>query len=64
MQRAEAWLDFDGVVVQLGDVDTVEEARARLQEHTDIAGLLGMTSGHNFSFRPAANGAQGLADGE
>jgi hypothetical protein len=47
---AEQWLDFDGIYVQLSDVDTPEEATARLAEHADVSGLVCTATGHNFRF--------------
>jgi hypothetical protein len=46
----DEWLDFDGIYVQLSDTNTVEEATARLATHSDISGLVGSTSSHNFKF--------------
>jgi arsenate reductase (thioredoxin) len=49
----EQWLDFGGMYVQLSDVTTIEEASTRLAEYTDMSGLVGTETGHNFRFAEA-----------
>jgi hypothetical protein len=49
--NVDAWLEFEGIRVQLSDADTVEAATARLDELTDTAGLTARATGHNFLFR-------------
>jgi hypothetical protein len=44
------WLDFDGVYVELSDVETIDQAAAELASYTDSTGLVGAASGHNFKF--------------
>ncbi len=46
----EQWLDFEGIVVQLSDTSTTAEASARLAGYTDMSGLVGTATGHNFTF--------------
>ncbi len=46
----DQWLDFEGMYVQLSDIDTAEEAAARLAEFADISALVGTASAHNFKF--------------
>lgn len=46
----EQWLDFEGISVQLSDTDTLEDASARLAEHTDVSALVGAASARNFKF--------------
>lgn len=49
----DAWLEFEGITVQLDDDTTnVEVARARLAELTEVDGLVGEWKGWNFVFRP------------
>jgi hypothetical protein len=46
----ETWLDFDGIYVQLSDVETAELASSRLAEFTDCVGLVGTDNRYNFKF--------------
>jgi hypothetical protein len=48
--RVDQWLDFEGIYVQLDGTDTVDRATTQLANFTDITGLTGSTSGHNFKF--------------
>jgi hypothetical protein len=48
--RVDQWLDFEGIYVQLDGIETVDQAAAQLANFTDISGLTGSTSGHNFKF--------------
>ena len=51
-------LDFEGISVDVSDVDSLEEAQARLRELTDISGLTGEKAGDGFHFR-ARGGSPG-----
>jgi hypothetical protein len=50
MWRGDQWLDFEGIYVQLDGIETVDQAAAQLANFTDISGLTGSMSGHNFKF--------------
>lgn len=51
----EAWLDFQGIIVQLpDDPGSVDAASAELAEFTSVAGLSGQQDrGRNYVFEPA-----------
>jgi hypothetical protein len=51
----DAWLDFAGVSVQLGDTPSAEAARERLAAFTDVDGLVSDPDapGVAFHFKPA-----------
>ncbi|WP_433359324.1 hypothetical protein ACQPZX_24680 [Actinoplanes sp. CA-142083] len=48
--EAEAWLDFAGIRVQLGDADTPAAALARLGEFTDVDGLVELPGAPGVAF--------------
>ena len=48
--KVDQWLDFEGIYVQLSDVNSATEAEERLAELTDSSGLTATDNGHNFKF--------------
>ena len=48
--EVDEWLDFEGLYVQLNDVNSAVEAEERLAQFTDSSGLTATDSGHNFKF--------------
>ena len=52
----EAWLEFEGITVQLDEeTKSVDKARARLAELTEVEGLVGDWKGWSFLFRPGVS---------
>lgn len=52
----EAWLDFEGIIVQLPDqLDSLQAAARKLAQFTSVEGLEGRDQGHIYVFEPAGS---------